>query len=182
MGSMNRFLPLIVVSTIHFLVLALSVYSGFYFSEREVQFQLYFEAPFLVSCASLIIISLTLFAKKDLWAFLFLIYLVVSLFPVLSFGINFTLSFGTLQINLISFVLLFWHYNVNRESLQINQTKNEDIERRIEQKKLIFKKQYEKKTLKELERIEVKNLVPEAQEVLEEILQIKRNNPDDHEL
>lgn len=124
---------------------------------------------------ALCIVSLTIFLKRDIWAYLFFLVIVTSFSPLLAFtNIELSISIGSLKLDLIAIPLLIVHVLLNVHLIRVPKLskvqETESINERVE----YFTKVFKKKTDDELLRIDENELVPEAIEA-RKILIAKRS-------
>lgn len=125
----------------------------------------------VISLISLMIIAFSLLHKSNVWAYLYLAFLLASFIPSLRITglINFTLYFFV-PINAISLVLLIYHIYLNGDIFQVKEESQEIIDNRAEQKRSIYRSNFKKKSLEELKNIDITELTVEARVVLMDLI------------
>lgn len=121
---------------------------------------------------ALLLVGLSIFLKREIWAYLFFLLIVASFFPLVSFT-SFGISFyiGSLELEIIPISLLITHVLLNVHLIrkpvlsekQLKESNNEKVE--------FFMKSLEKKSTEELEQMDASDLVPEAIEARRVLLE-----------
>ena len=126
----------------------------------------------LIALLGLTITWLSMLLKRGIWVYVFLLLLIASFSDKVRFG-SFILEFsvGPLDIDVIALSLIISHILLNASTFRVEQS-DEEIKSDFESKVEYFMKQYSSKTTDELERMSVKDIVPEAKEAIKRIREI----------
>lgn len=124
---------------------------------------------------ALCIVGLSIFLKRDIWAYLFFLVIVASFFPLLAFtNIQLSISIGSLKLDMIAIPLLIVHVLLNVHLIRVPTLSKVQEKESINERVAYFAKVFEKKTDDELLLMDENELVPEAIEALN-ILIAKRS-------
>jgi len=127
--------------------------------------------PLLYSSIALGVVGLSVFFKRNIWAYLFLLTVIASFFPALSFtNLNLVIYIGPVKIDLIAISLLTAHVLLNPYMIRKPDLSPKEQEKSTNQKVDFFMRQLEKKSDEELLRLDDNDLLPEAIEAKRKIL------------
>lgn len=160
----------ILIATI---LVAFSIASTFLSNMKASNFQFVYSNAVLLMAGGLAITWLSMFIKSNLWVYLLLFLFIASFSEYVAYGtfeINF--SIGAITIDLIALPLVISHVLINADSFKLSKTQKED-EDDFEHKIAFFIKQHENKSMDELEKLVDSDLLPEAKEAVQRIIQRK---------
>lgn len=127
---------------------------------------------FYISIGTISLAWLFVILKKDIWVYIFTIFLVISFLGYLTYKpFSIGLSVNSFFIDIITLALLGVHYFTNIDSFKLQTSEDivEDRTRKVD----FFIKQYSSKTEGELLDLKNEDLVPEAKEAIDNLLQHK---------
>jgi len=130
---------------------------------------------FIYATASLVLIWLSLFLKKNIWAYLFLIAIITSVFTDFDFvRSSFFFRIGSVHFDLLAISLLIAHFGLNSKEI-IPQKSEKEVENDENEAINYFKKQFVGKTHVQLTEALKGDLVPEARKAIEELISERSN-------
>lgn len=125
----------------------------------------------------LLIVGISMLRKNNTWKYLFLFGLIAAFSPLISFSHHtITFSIGSLDINMIILLLLCFHLALNISDLKLPTASEKELELNKTNLTNRFIDKYNKKSIEELKMLEKNDLVPEAREALNEVINNKRDS------
>lgn len=113
---------------------------------------------------ALSIVALSILVKGNIWKYLFLVAVLLSFFPFLDFSHSgFAVYIGSLKIDFIAIPILISHVGINIDAFKIPNRNDEDITKSKTDKVNFFVQKFDNMSLNELEKMNEKDLVEEAQ-------------------
>ncbi|MFK7787639.1 MAG: hypothetical protein AB8B56_21130 [Crocinitomicaceae bacterium] len=128
--------------------------------------------PVQIGSIAMVIVALSIFLKRNIWAYLFFIVLIASFFPAVSFS-NYYLwfSMGSITIDLIVLPLLILHILLNIDLIKFPELSKKQVEESNDSRVDFFMKKFESKSDEELARMDENDLLPEAKEARKRLLE-----------
>jgi len=128
--------------------------------------------PVQIGSIAMVIVALSIFLKRNIWAYLFFIVLIASFFPAVSLS-NYYLwfSMGSVKIDLIVLPLLILHILLNIDLIKFPELSKKQAEESNEGRIDFFLKKFESKSDEELMRMDESDLLPEANEARRRLLE-----------
>ena len=124
-----------------------------------------------IGAIALGIVGLSIFLKRNIWAYLFFLVLIASFFPVLAFNqISMAFYIGSLKLDLIAIPLVVIHVLLNVHLIRRPELSKDQEEGVINEKIDFFEKNLESKSDEELLRMDESDLLEEARDARNKIL------------
>lgn len=165
-----RFIPFLVAFAMVLKVVIEVMSSNFLETNENISYQVVQSVQY--GGIALCLVGLSIFLKRDIWAYLFFGVIVASFFPILSFT-NLEVSFqlGSFKIDLIAVPLLIFHVFLNIHLVRFPNLSKVEEEDSTKERVDYFMKRFESKTDDELLRMDEKGMVPEAIEALKNMIE-----------
>ena len=124
-----------------------------------------------VGAVALGVVGLSIFLKRSIWVYLFLLVLIASFFPILSFtNLHLTFSIGPVTFDLVAIPLLTFHIFLNIHLFRFPEMSVKEKEESNNGKIAFFLEKFESKSDDELLRMDESDLLPEAIEARKKLL------------
>jgi len=164
-----QLIPLIIATTL-VLMSAFNVLMSNLAEMREgVSYGIHFSVEY--GALALLIVWLSIILKRNIWIYVFLLALIASFFPLVSFhSLNLSVSFGSIKFDMIALPLTISHILVNMHAFSRPKATKVEVEESTKERVDYFVKRFENKTDDELLRMDESDLVPEAIEARKNIL------------
>lgn len=125
-----------------------------------------------IGAIALGVVGLSIFLKRNIWAYLFFLVVIASFFPVLSFNnYSWTIYIGSLKLDMIAILLLGTHVLLNIHLVKVPELSPKQVEESNTEKVQFFVKRLEKKSDEELLQMDEADLVPEAIKARKNVLE-----------
>jgi hypothetical protein len=126
----------------------------------------------VVGAISLGVVGLSIFLKRNIWAYLFFLAIIASFFPMLTFTqFNFFLYIGSIELNMVAITMLVSHVLLNVHLIRVPDLSEKEKEESNEGQVSFFMKNFESKSDDELIQLDESDLLPQAREARKRLLE-----------